>query len=180
MNYQSNNKVSLSSTIILTALAVLCVAASNLVFGSESTKVNATIVFDRNATTVSGVTNELRDLWVTLNDLKKATRFELKPSGVCRDDLCFPLPKAQRDSYVKKEANQTWFNLSAFARMVHQPVAYDDKHSIWLFGERPTVQNGFLSTLVAPNFTLPDIDGKMHSLSDFKGKKVLIVTWASW
>src|SRR5262249_7171945 len=180
MNYQSDSKLSLSGKIILTALAIVWLAAPGLAFGSDSTKVNATIVFDRNATAVSGVTNENHELWITLNDLKKATRFELKPSGVCRDDLCFPLPKAERDSYVKKEANQTWFNLNAFARLVHQPVAYDQKHSIWLFGERPTVQNGFLSTLVAPNFTLPDIDGKMHSLSDFKGKKILIVTWASW
>ena len=27
---------------------------------------------------------------------------------------------------------------------------------------------------IAPNFTLPDKDGNMHSLSDFKGKKIVI------
>ena len=32
----------------------------------------------------------------------------------------------------------------------------------------------------APNFTLPDINGKQHSLADFKGKKILLITWASW
>jgi peroxiredoxin len=37
-----------------------------------------------------------------------------------------------------------------------------------------------LSALQAPDFTLPDMDGKMHSLSDFRGKKVLLITWASW
>ncbi len=31
-------------------------------------------------------------------DLKRATRFEVKPQGVCRDELCFPLPKARHDS----------------------------------------------------------------------------------
>ncbi|PYS58122.1 MAG: hypothetical protein DMF74_24460, partial [Acidobacteria bacterium] len=30
------------------------------------------------------------------------------------------------------------------------------------------------------NFTLPDLNGKLHSLADFRGKKVLLVTWASW
>jgi|SRR5581483_12429247 len=146
----------------------------------DSTKVQATIIFDRTATSVNGVTDNSKDLWVTLEDLKKSTRFELKPSGVCRDELCFPLPKANRESFVRKQDDGSWFNLSAFARLVHQPIAYDEKHSIWLFGDRPAVQNGFLATLTAPDFTLPDVNGKMHSLSDFKGKKVLIVTWASW
>ncbi|MBI3853814.1 MAG: redoxin domain-containing protein [Verrucomicrobia bacterium] len=33
---------------------------------------------------------------------------------------------------------------------------------------------------MAPDFTLPDLKGKAHSLSDFRGKKVLLITWASW
>ncbi len=32
----------------------------------------------------------------------------------------------------------------------------------------------------APNFTLPDVNGKPVSLADFKGKYVLVDFWASW
>ena len=32
----------------------------------------------------------------------------------------------------------------------------------------------------APDFTLNDIDGKPVSLSQFKGKKIVLVFWASW
>jgi len=32
----------------------------------------------------------------------------------------------------------------------------------------------------APNFTLTDIDGKRHSLSDYRGKSVMVVWWATW
>jgi len=32
----------------------------------------------------------------------------------------------------------------------------------------------------APDFTLPDLDGKLHSLSDHRGKKVLLIAYASW
>ena len=32
----------------------------------------------------------------------------------------------------------------------------------------------------APDFTLPDLEGRLHSLSEHRGKKVLLVTWASW
>ena len=33
---------------------------------------------------------------------------------------------------------------------------------------------------MAPDFTLPDLDGKLHSLSDYRGKKVVLMSWASW
>lgn len=33
---------------------------------------------------------------------------------------------------------------------------------------------------LAPDFTLPTIDGQVASLSDFKGKKVILNFWASW
>jgi peroxiredoxin len=32
----------------------------------------------------------------------------------------------------------------------------------------------------APDFTLTDINGKQHKLSDYRGKDVLIIFWATW
>ena len=32
----------------------------------------------------------------------------------------------------------------------------------------------------APDFELPDLAGVRRKLSDFRGKKVLLITWASW
>ena len=32
----------------------------------------------------------------------------------------------------------------------------------------------------APDFALPDPSGRIHRLSDYRGKKVFLVTWASW
>jgi hypothetical protein len=120
------------------------------------------------------------DLWVTLPDLTRATGFVLKPQGVCRNELCFPLPKNKKAEFLARRGKVTWFNLSAFARLVGQPVAHDEKLSTWYFGARPDAQNSYLSSLEAPNFTLPDMGGKMHSLADFRRKKVLLITWASW
>jgi len=34
--------------------------------------------------------------------------------------------------------------------------------------------------LAAPGFTLPDMDGEMHSLEDFRGKVVMLNFWATW
>jgi hypothetical protein len=72
-----------------------------------------------------------------------------------------------------------WFNLASFAQLVHQSVAHDEALSAWYFGLRSDQRQG-LSSLEAPDFTLPDINGKSHSLGDFRGKKVLLLTWASW
>jgi hypothetical protein len=115
-----------------------------------------------------------------LAELKRATGFVVKPQGVCRSELCFPLPKQRKADFLEQRGKITWFNLSEFARLVKQPVAHDEKLATWCFGARPEVQDGYLATLEAPNFTLPDRNGKLHSLSDFRGKKVLLITWASW
>ena len=32
----------------------------------------------------------------------------------------------------------------------------------------------------AADFMLPDIDGNPYRLSDYRGKKVFVVSWASW
>jgi len=32
----------------------------------------------------------------------------------------------------------------------------------------------------APNFTLSDLEGKKHSLTDYRGKDVIVVFWATW
>jgi hypothetical protein len=69
--------------------------------------------------------------------------------------------------------------LLAFAQLVNQPVAHDDALSTWYFGLRADQRQG-LASLQALDFTLPNMAGKMHSLSDYRGKKVLLVTWASW
>jgi len=159
----------------LAALAVL-LAAPLLVRAEQA---RATIVYDDVATQVALARGNATELWITTDDLTRATRFELKPQGVCRDQLCFPVPKAKSSEFVRKDSGKTLFNLLAFAQLVKQPVAHDAAQSTWYFGQRADQREG-LSSLQAPDFTLPDMAGKMHSLSDFRGKKVLLVTWASW
>ncbi len=150
----------------------------------QATETNkAVVLYEDKATDVGAAklaAAQPNDLWITLTDLKTATGFVNKPQGVCRDELCFPLPKKRRAQFLQTEGKMTWFNLTEFARLLKQPVAHDAEHATWYFGLRSDVQNSYTSNFKAPNFTLPDKNGKLHSLSDFRGKKVLIVTWASW
>ena len=164
----------------------ICAMLLGVFFASSvlATEVNkAVVIYDDKATEVGAakrVTAKPDDLWITLADLQRATSFVNKPQGVCRAELCFPLPKKRQAEFLSKEGATTWFNLAEFARLLKQPVARDVELAAWYFGPRTEVQNSYAQNFQAPNFTLPDKDGKLHSLSDFRGKKVLIVTWASW
>jgi len=143
---------------------------------------HAVVIYDDVATQVNPAEGDADELWLTTGDLTRATRFELKPQGVCRDELCFPLPDSLNDAqFIRNDSGTTFFNLTAFARLMKQPVARENNPEIsaWYFGVRQD-QRQELASLQAPDFTLPDINGKMHSLSDFRGKKVFLVTWASW
>ena len=141
---------------------------------------NRVVIYDGVATSVSAARESSSDLWITTSDLTRATRFVIKPQGVCRDQLCFPLPKKRKAEFLSKKSSSTWFNLSEFARLIKQPFATDEKNGVWYFGALPVEQNFYLASLEAPDFTLPDLNGKQHSLREFRGKKVLLVTWASW
>ena len=153
--------------------------ASLAATSAAAKEVRATIVYDDVATEVASAGTNGGQLWITTADLTRATRFELKPQGVCRDQLCFPVPKARASEFVRKSSGATLFNLLAFAQLVSQPAAHDEALSTWYFGLRSDQRQG-LASLRAPDFALPDMAGKLHSFSDFRGKKVLLVTWASW
>ena len=165
-------KLKAPALIFVLALCLACLPA-------RAAETPATIVYDDVSTNLTNADQSSGQLWITTPDLKRATRFELKPQGVCQNELCFPIPRSREADFVRNSSNRTWFNLLAFAQLVRQPVAHDEALSTWYFGLRADQRQG-LSSLEAPDFSLPDMNGKFHSLSDFRGKKVLLLTWASW
>jgi len=161
-------------------LAIFAIVFATVAAARASDQNSRTVIYDGVASEVTALIVGSSDLWITTSDLTRATRFVIKSQGVCRDELCFPLPKDRKAEFVSKKGATTWFNLSNFARLIKQSFVTDQKNNVWYFGVRPEEQNGYLASLEAPNFTLPDLNGKLHSLADFRGKKVLLVTWASW
>jgi len=127
--------------------------------------------------TVEPLPNRSADeLWLTPGSLHSATGWQLKPEGLCKDDVCTPLAGDKREKLVEGEA----VNASALWRALDRPVLSDASRKTWMLGEGAADRGRQLETLQAPDFTLPDIDGNLHSLSDFRGQKVLLATWASW
>jgi hypothetical protein len=136
-----------------------------------------TLIYDGNASEPVSAERRDGDLVLSLDDLAPATGWESKPQGLCRGERCVPVPPARRAEFFAPDDR---FNLSAFARYLEQPAVHDDAASVWLFGESAGARGQALRSLQAPDFRLPDLAGKEHALSDYLGKKVLLLTWASW
>ena len=114
------------------------------------------------------------DLWVEAAALPGSTGWELTPQGLCQGHLCVPVT---RGSGI---VDGTRVNVVALARALEQPVVHDDAHAVWSIGESATARRAALQSLVAPDFALPDLDGRSHRLSDYRGRKIFLVSWASW
>jgi hypothetical protein len=156
------------------ALALIVLTAAAL------SATETTVIYDGAASKLSDAVSETENLWVTLPDLTRATRFVLKPQGACLDEFCVPIPKSRKAAFLKTEGGGKLFNLTELARTMKQPALHDETNAIWLFGSRPQSLSAVVDTLEAPDFTLPDWKGTPRSLHDFRGKRVLLVTWASW
>lgn len=120
------------------------------------------------------------DLWVTPADLTKINGLVLKPEGACLGDLCIPLGADAREKLLTNVDDKQYFNLSAFAVQQEQTVVADPVAKVWSFGVVPPVEQMQLQDATAPDFALPNRKGETVRLSDYRGKKVLLLTWASW
>jgi AhpC/TSA family protein len=127
---------------------------------------------------IGGAKAEGDNLWLSSADLTAVSGWELKAEGACMGDVCIPIPPARAEEFVRDQGHT--FNLAALARHLGEPVVHDDTRGVWYFGEAAATRRATLASLEAPDFELPDLDGKMHRLSDYRGKKILLAAWASW
>jgi hypothetical protein len=111
-------------------------------------------------------------LWMSPADAEAVTGWTLKPEGMCRAELCVPLPS----STVR--TNEV--DVAAFWKKLGGPVVASEQRDVWALGAPADERNAALEGLEAPDFTLPDVDGVPRSLSQLRGKKVFVATWASW
>ncbi len=111
-------------------------------------------------------------LWMSPVDAEAVTGWTLKPEGMCRADLCVPLPPSALGT------NEV--DVAAFWTKLGGPVVASERRDVWALGAPADERNAALEGLEAPDFTLPDVDGVPRSLSQLRGKKVFLATWASW
>ena len=115
-------------------------------------------------------------IWLSGADLARVSGWTLKTEGFCKDDVCVPVPPARRGELVDGDR----YNLAGLARLLDQPLVVDHEHHVCCVGAAAAERKRALTSLTAPEFALPDLEGKLHSLSQYRGKKVLLASWASW
>jgi hypothetical protein len=100
--------------------------------------------------------------------------WELKPEGLCRDAMCVPVRQAA------DLVSAYGVDLATVARVLERPLALDCDERVAYLGASAAQRGAQLASLQAPDFTLPDLSGRRHSLADFRGRKVLLIAYASW
>jgi AhpC/TSA family len=133
-----------------------------------------TVIYGTRATGIDDTSIDRGGLWLSFADFERATGWELKPQGICLGETCVPILPGKQ--WIDTRAGR--IDLAAFAEHLGRPVVADAANGVWAFG--PATSPAAPLGIEAPDFTLPDLDGKMHSLTDYRGKKVLLYCWASW
>lgn len=113
-------------------------------------------------------------LRLSAGDVEAVTGWHLEARGLCREGVCVPVEDRERlehDGYL---------DLRAFADVLDRPLAADVREGVACLGESEQRVEDLLDTMEAPDFTLPDLEGREHSLSDYRGHKVLLIAHASW
>lgn len=134
-----------------------------------------TVLHEQRQTSLPQAHTDGDALWVTREDVARATDWQWKPEGLCRDAICVPLPRTDRP-IVRDDR----IDLAAIWRHMGHPVVHDMPGETWVLGTGAQQRAQALSSGEAPDFTLSDLEGRSHRLSQYRGRKVLLATWASW
>ena len=129
-------------------------------------------------TEVAEFPSAANELWLRTDQLTQATGWELKPEGPCLGEICVPLLDNEKSEWIEDREDGQWLNMSGLADKVGQKQAQGD--GVWSLGSVPEVRRSTLESALAPDFEVTDRNGDTFRLSDMRGKKVLIITWASW
>ena len=114
------------------------------------------------------------NLGVSAKSFSHATGWTLKAEGLCKDEVCVPV----RDTATMSDGAS--IDVAEFARVTDRKTVIDAARNVVALGEQASARAESMATLDAPNFTLPDINGNLVSLSDFAHRKKLKLAWSSW
>ena len=109
------------------------------------------------------------------DSVRQCLGWERKTEGLCRDDVCIPTR-----SLAGVEDDDGLLDLARLSALLERPCAIDVEAGAAFVGVGAHDRAARLALFEAPDFTLPDLDGRSHSLAEHRGKKVFLATWASW
>jgi len=96
------------------------------------------------------------------------TGWTFKAEGACRGGACVPLP----------ESAGHWLDVHVLSERLSMPLLHEEAAGLWCLG--PESLGRALPTAEAPDLSLPDWRGRRFELRSLRGRKVLLLAWASW
>lgn len=99
-------------------------------------------------------------------EFSAATGWDIKPEGACKGDVCVPLGAGS-------------FDATAAADRLGMAIVRDEANDRWAIGPE-SLGDRALATAQAPELVLEDLDGNEFRLSELRGQKVVIVSWAPY
>jgi hypothetical protein len=111
-------------------------------------------------------------LELTADEFERITGWEIKPEGACRDEVCIPLPPLERDAEER-------IDVTVVAERLGMPIAHDEPHALWALGPR-SGDRRVLDSARMPELVLRDFDGDAFDVASRRGRKVVLIAWASW
>ena len=107
------------------------------------------------------------------SSMTSLTGWELKPEGLCREHVCVPV----RDPQL---ADDGAIDAARFAAALGRPAVLDAAAGVIAIGEPSSERRGPIEAGLAPDFTLPQLDGASFTLSALGRRKKLLLAWSSW
>jgi hypothetical protein len=106
--------------------------------------------------------------------VKDALGWEVHDGLLCNDSMCIPL--VDERAVVRDGA----IDLAGLAGAMDRALAVDLDERAAFLGGSARERSQALAAQQAPDFALPDLAGRPHTLAEHRGKKILLVAWASW
>jgi hypothetical protein len=107
----------------------------------------------------------------TPEEFTASAGWELTPQGACQKDICVPLRRDVR------RADGT-IDVETFAAEMSMPLVSDEKYSLWALG--PRAGGKVIEDDQVPDVVLEGFDGHRYDLANLRGRKTLLLAWASW
>lgn len=113
----------------------------------------------------------LSSLRVPVDEFSALTGWEAKPEGMCRGEVCVPAPGALDGNMV---------NVETAAAKLGMPIVHDPEHGVWALGVATATGRALASAKAVFPSSLIDAAGRAFDFASLRGRRMIMVAWASW
>jgi len=108
------------------------------------------------------------------SDVQEVLGWELKDEGLCKEATCVPVPLDSTSD------SSEFVDLLTLTETLGFSTVMDIEAGFLAIDSFSSLRHSALSERKAPDIELPDLNGTMHSLSEWSDKKKLLVAFSSW